>query len=269
MAPHLTIGAEDAQIRPALDDVTAERRANDLMADGYCRMVGAIDDTTISSLRRAVAGVRKLGLPPVFVFVFDQTWRIAARMHPLLDRTLLPGYRVLASFWAWHIEPKTEDAGWRPHRDRTVDTIDADGRPRCVTLWTALTDATPDNGCIYILPASRDPAYRKSFKSTLVTDLPDVRALPATAGTVLCWDHALLHWGARSNRRADGPRVSLAFELTRADDPLATPPLLDPRHPPPFEERLALIAKQLLAYQHMHMLSDELEAIAKTLAGVQ
>ena len=93
-----------------------------------------------------------------------------------------------------------------------------------------------------------------------------VRALPATAGTVFCWDHAILHWGGRANARAIEPRVSLGFELTRDPDALAKPPLIDPFVPPPFSQRLELIGSQLLAYQHMHILSDELEAIAHRLA---
>lgn len=263
------LGVEDSipPVAPAIDHEHARQWANELADDGYTRMYDVLPRHAVLPLRAAIDAVRALGLPPVFVFVYDQPWLLPARFEPLLERTLLPGYKLLGRFWAWHLDPRTADAGWRPHRDRDVDTIDTDGRPRALTLWFALTDATPDNGCMYVLPASRDPMYRQRFTgATDYYDPQNVRALPATAGTVLCWDHAILHWGGRANPRATQPRASLAMELTRDADPLAPPPLLNPRVPPPFTQRLRLIATQLLAYAHMQALSDELETIAHRLA---
>jgi hypothetical protein len=79
----------------------------------------------------------------------------------------------------------TTTAGWPPHRDRDVppaaaplgeegradedgrsggggghfDGFDGEGRTRFLTVWFALTEATPRNGCLYVLPRWADRGY--------------------------------------------------------------------------------------------------------------
>ena len=98
--------------------------------------------------------------------------------------------------------------------------------------------------------------------------LPDIRALPADPGEFLCWNQAVLHWGARSSRHADGPRLSMALEFQRGDVPPFGEPLTAPDEPLAFERRLKLVALQILHYDHMYPLAPDLRAAAQAiLAG--
>jgi hypothetical protein len=60
-------------------------------------------------------------------------------------------------FWAWYIDPLKEEKGWQPHRDR--DTMSTTPDPQYCTVWIPLTDATLDNGCMFVLPARFDNEY--------------------------------------------------------------------------------------------------------------
>jgi ectoine hydroxylase-related dioxygenase (phytanoyl-CoA dioxygenase family) len=81
--------------------------------------------------------------------------------------------------------------------------------------------------------------------------IQNVRALPAAPGTVLMWNQNVWHWSGHSSRRAQGPRVAMAFEMQTASVPPFQAPLIDPLScPPPLNERLALVARQILQYRH-------------------
>jgi hypothetical protein len=74
-----------------------------------------------------------------------------------------------------------------------------------------------------------------------------------------------LHWGGRASSLALGPRASAAFEFQRGNKPPFNQPLLDPLRTPPFHERLGLIGKQVLQYQHMYPLTADIQLIAELL----
>jgi hypothetical protein len=237
-----------------------------LVAEGYLRIDALIPEEEVSRLARAISALERANFPPPFVYVYDEAWALFARLRPVLLATLGAGYRQLPDFWAWNVKPSMDSAGWRPHRDRAVHTLRPDGLPRSLTLWIALTDATPENGCVYVLPGTRDAHYRGDLRRIEVSDLQSIRALPAVTGTVLGWNQHILHWGSRSSGRAKSPRMSLAFEFQSVDlDPPLNSPLLDPEVAPPFERRLALIGKQILQYDHNAPLSDLLAEVARGL----
>ncbi|PNH04087.1 hypothetical protein TSOC_009776 [Tetrabaena socialis] len=73
--------------------------------------------------------------------------------------------------------PDTGGRGWPPHRDRpTMPLLPPDRLPPYLTLWVALTPATPDNGCIHVLPADLDPLYDSPLAATAVQhDVPAVQ----------------------------------------------------------------------------------------------
>ena len=86
--------------------------------------------------------------------------------------------------------------------------------------------------------------------------------MPAQAGSLLAWNQAILHWGGRASRRAQGPRTSVAFEFQRGDTPPLQRAAAGSRSVPPFTERLGLIGKQVLQYQHMYPLTPDVERLA-------
>ena len=66
---------------------------------------------------------------------------------------------------------------------------------------------------------------------------------------MLAWNQGLLHWGGRASQLGTAPRSSAAFEFQRGDRAAFNRPLLDPKRMPTFQERLGLIAKQILQYR--------------------
>lgn len=220
-----------------------------------------------AKLSAAVKKLVSMKLPPAFIFLFDESWACFYRQHLTIAHLIGTNYFVLPDFWAWHVDHTTQEAGWKPHRDKGKKALDKNGMPLSLTMWIPLTESTPLNGCIYILPADRDPVYNTAEEDKWQIDHPSIRALPASPGEVLCWNQALLHWGSRSNPRATNARISMALEFQRGDILPYNTPLLITLSDIPFGARLKLVAKQILQYDHMYALSPELKSFAQKVLG--
>jgi ectoine hydroxylase-related dioxygenase (phytanoyl-CoA dioxygenase family) len=206
-------------------------------------------------------------LPPVFAFHFDEFWLVLAQLRRVIATILGDGYVMLPDFWAWHVDPMTADSGWPPHRDKGRRALFPDGRPQSLTLWLPLTDATPINGCIYVVPADRDPTYNTAAEESLQFTLSDIRALPAAAGSILAWTQAIIHWGGHAASRDAPPRISLSCEFQRGDVAPFNSPLLPPAAMPDFATRHSLIGRQVLRYRQMEPLDGALESCAAAMAS--
>jgi hypothetical protein len=247
---------------------------NLLKEDGYIQSSAdwGLDLKLMADTVRSLSGAN---LSPVFAFLYDEFWHPFLKLH-LLYAALFGGkYLLLPAFWVWNVDPKRNESGWKPHRDRGRISLFDDGAPKSLTTWIPLSSATPLNGCMYIVPACHDPIYATAEDLNYATaedlnlrlrlEFSSIRALPAKPGDFFIWNQEVLHWGGRTSSRATESRVSIAFELQRADVPAFSEPLLDPFDIPPFETRLKLIAKQLLEYQHFQTLEPELAHFASAL----
>lgn len=254
--------------RPATFGETAPLFA-DLKREGYVQLTDALPEATIAPIRYAVSTLFQRGIPLAFAFIYDELWLAFQSLSRLLTSVLGEGYLAMPDFWVWHVNPNENALGWGPHRDRVIPTLDADNSPHTLTVWLPFSDATPLNGCMYMLPAHLDERFVERRwdgpDNTTVYNPQDIRALPATAGSALVWNQAVLHWGGRGSRLGKAPRISAAFEFQRADRDPFNNPLLDPARVPTFNERLGLIGKQVLQYRHMYPLSDEVAATATEL----
>jgi hypothetical protein len=264
--PHqrgLTIGAPRTW---ALDgEVDAAAVQDELWREGYFAAPPAIPPALLARCRDAIELVREAGAPALAAFVFDAPWELAALLGAHADAALGGAARLMPAFWAWRIEP--DDArGWEPHRDRPSYPIDDDGRPAAVALWIALTDATPDNGCMYLVPAPWDPLYPTGRPAPEVVFQQAVRAVPARAGAVLGWTSRLLHWGGMA-RAGSAPRVSLSFEFQAAALPAFDGEMFAPGWIPPVARRAALIDRQWERYLHIHRGDDERKAALDDVVG--
>jgi hypothetical protein len=246
-------------------------RLSTLKREGYIQIPGAFSEASIAPIREAVSTLFELGIPLPFAFVYDELWLKFQGLSKFLSTVLGVGYRALPDFWVWHVHPNENAAGWGPHRDRVQPTVDADNSPHTLTVWLPFTDATPLNGCIYVVPAHCDERFHQrrwdGEGNNVVQNPQDIRALPATAGSLLAWNQGILHWGSRGSRLGVNPRISAAFEFQRGDRPPFNSPLLDPGRLPSFTERLGLIGKQALQYRHMYPLTDDIAAIATSLSA--
>jgi ectoine hydroxylase-related dioxygenase (phytanoyl-CoA dioxygenase family) len=202
------------------------------------------------------------------------------------------------------VDPGRDEAGWTPHRDSYADSdvLFADGSPQKLSVWLPLTDATTLNGCMYILPADRDPSYgnisHTNTGSSTDTDtgtttsissnnnnnnidiideggqhwstfIQDFRALPAAAQSVLMWNFRVYHYGAHSSTRATHPRYSVGVEFTHEEAEIFkdNPHRLnkgtyDPLTVPGFQERLWLVAKQVQQFSQRGAIAKDVLAFA-------
>lgn len=75
----------------------------------------------------------------------------------LLSAYLQPDYKLFPYVWAHYVPPNS--SGWNPH----VDTDDTGDGANELTVWLPITDATLDNGCIYVVPGNADDAGWRRF----------------------------------------------------------------------------------------------------------
>ena len=229
--------------------------------DGYIQGRHPILSLYGPKLADAARHCAELGVPPVFLFLFNDVWRCFYALAPAITPLVGAPLCALPDFWLWHIDPESGEAGWTPHVDKGPYALTREGRPLSVTVWIPLSEANPLNSCIYVLPASRDPEYRaqQRFRDP---DITQVRALPASPGDWLCWNQALLHWGGASSRFADQPRMSMALEFqTGTTSPFNEPLISDPDKLD-FDGKLRLVAKQILQYRHMYKVDPVVESLA-------
>jgi hypothetical protein len=248
-----------------LDEATGNRLNGQLIQEGYFHVAQMPWNLPLPAMAEAIIRLTQRGLVPPFCFMYDEFWIIFYRLHGLLGRLLGPGYRMLPEFWAWHVDPRAGDSGWKPHRDKDRQAMFPDGRPKSLSVWLPLTQATPLNGCIYVVPAHLDPTYNTPEENRWKFAFQDIRAVPSSPGDLLVWTSEVIHWGSRSSPMASGPRISLAFEFQRGDVPPISNPLLAPLTFLTVSQRLQLICKQVLQYQHMYPLAPEMKALVAAL----
>lgn len=125
----------------------AERCAQRMIRDGYFDTPPIMQQARAARLAAVVGDLAARGIAPVFAFVYDEFWQMACGMSPVLASLLDQDFQMTPSdIWAWHVAPSAAAAGWGPHRDMfAAEAVREDGRPRVVTVWMPLTDATPLN----------------------------------------------------------------------------------------------------------------------------
>ena len=258
LAPDLTIGAVCEITELSFSDERLSEISDHFWKEGYFNIPAVLDEAEIAPVRDAMYALDSEGIPPVYIFLYDQPWWLFVRLNRVIRHFLGEKFAVLPNLWAWHL--RQEGArGWPPHRDCDADTVFGSGPDALLmslSLWLPLTDTDEANGCIYVLPRS-DNRNEEQASSPDKLDLLSARALPARAGSVLGWPQDLYHWGGRYSAGARNPRLSLSLEFQNCGfEPLAEP-LINAARLPPFEDRLALIGSQFRKYRHIDPLLCE------------
>lgn len=241
---------------PSFDAPTLNKVENDLTSRGYFLVEGAMAGSIIGPMLGCVEAVRKAGWPPVFAYIYDQLWLVwrLAPVAQLLNATLGPSYRWIPHGWCHYVHPVTGASGWPPHVDGNLSNR--------MSIWIPLTDATLDNGCIYVVPGNLNTAgigERRPLKTASNLQMRELlqrgRALPARAGSVLGWHFRILHWGSVCHAAGD-PRVSLVMEFIGAGERALDSelPLYDPRNGlPSLSQRLYAIGRAILQYKRFEL----------------
>lgn len=228
------------------------RYLRQIIKEGYFQTKPVIPQEITSQLSLGISRIFGLGIPSLFAFVYDEYWQLIDQFSQLLNPILGEKYKFIPDFWAWHIPKNDTAAGWGPHRDHQYNrsTLREDGRPTLITMWIPLTDATPLNACMYVLPTHLDPNYPENIDIQTVghEQLQSIRALPARAGSVICWNSYVIHWGGRSSEWAPDPRISIGLYYQSQDTPLFDNLAMDIPCHVPFEFRLGVIGRAVLMY---------------------
>lgn len=270
LCPGLSIGADTVAPPAQLADI--ERQAEWLRHEGYINEPGVLPLEFVRALHAGIERLAARGIPPAFIYLYDEPWLAFRALTPFLARVLGPDFRLMAGVWAWLVQPSEDDAGWKPHRDGFSASAPQGKLPDAVTIWLPLTDATCLNGCIYIVPSHWDDAAAQPVEGDVTLTgraLQNIRALPAPAGSMLGWNHNVLHWGARASSRADGPRCSLALMFRRIEEGPEDPSWIRLHTAPSFHRRLGLIGHYVRLYPQRFGLDrlkqPQLQALAAAL----
>jgi hypothetical protein len=245
---------------------------------GYFASDPIVPAESIALLLKCVEAVRRAGWPPVFSFVYDPFWQIARLpvLRTFLTEVLGPGYRQIPHVWTYYIGRRRRSTGWQPHIDGFA-LADGSISPGRVSVWIPLTDATLENGCMYVVPrdfvppdASREWSRLDILDAALVRALlQGSRALPAGAGSILGWDFDIIHWGSTCTG-AGHSRISIAMEFISAEQvPVEHELSLIPLDAdlPGFGERLRAVAAGILTYARFEPRLSRYAALANTLLG--
>ncbi|MCB1367811.1 MAG: phytanoyl-CoA dioxygenase family protein [Rhodobacteraceae bacterium] len=260
LVPDLTISESGPRrMLPRRPDTGADRMR--LVNDGFLHLAqpglgDALPDIA-AGMRRIVAA----GLPSAFVGVYDEVWDMLAGLDGVLDGLFDGKAALVPNFWASHGAP-----GTGAQRRRGGGGVFADGTPKNLTIWLPVTDATPANGCVYVVPAGQDRNYGSTARAD--ASLPGIRALTAQAGDVLIWTGEIYHWQGRVDRHADAsPLLALTWEFQSRDTAPLEQTLIDSFPHVPFETRLAILAGQMPRHRAEFAGQPVWRAVQQTLAN--
>ena len=97
-----------------------------------------------------------------------------------------------------------------PTPGKLFSCVKSNGMPKSMSCWFPLTPAEPENSCMYVLPAGDDPYYPIG-KTKFDYPVQAIRALPASPGDIIVFNHNILHWGSQSSQWGRNPRRAIAF----------------------------------------------------------
>ena len=192
-------------------------------------------------LRDGIEALHEAELPATFIFLFDAAWELAARSRHALEQCTLETNQFNFDVLAWRIDDQV-GGGFSPHRDRqpkdAAASFSYDGHAKYVTQWVALTPATTETSCLYVIPKTADPGYfdgddNEEDLDPLQRALPNkqafqhIMAIPRQPGQSVLFTHRLIHWGSARNlpvSKVMPPRIAMSFVCS---DPSFEKPYVD------------------------------------------
>jgi hypothetical protein len=227
------------------------RCVQQMREEGHFRLGSVLPKERMARMAKVIVNLVEAGYPPAFAYVYDDFWQVFRDLSPVLTPMYGEDYRVVINLWAWHVPPSDAYHGFKPHRDLIgKNTLNLDGTPMFGTVWIPLTDVTTQHACMYVLPTNQDsnvPGKMESF-SIPKENVQAIRALPAPAGSIMGWNTYALHWGSKSSKWAEGPRISIATYIKRAEERGLNSVSIRANQHINLERRLAVIGENLAHY---------------------
>jgi Phytanoyl-CoA dioxygenase (PhyH) len=151
--PQLSVGSDarpEAMEQRTLNPPELANIAQEIAKAGYFQAPKILSPRQLGELRSGVERVRDEGWPAVFTFVYDEFWAVlqTPSILRILESRLGPRFKQNSLIWTYYVPTVDGSGGWPPHTD---------GRRRHLTIWIPLTDATLDNGCMYVVEHHRVP----------------------------------------------------------------------------------------------------------------
>lgn len=254
------------------------------MSSTEAGLPGAICERLAMGIRRLVAH----GYSSNMILMFDEAWMVGDLLTCLVGGA--SGNAPIGDWFIFNVDkdscyipgpphrdrPSADETSFRypPHESYTSALTDqlthsiaqpalSLGAPKYCSVWLALTDATPENSCLYVIPREYDSGYSLLGEhiSIQTGSLQHIVAQPLTQGSFLAFSHRLVHWGSLPQpHHAQRGRIALtlafadpSFEFSYFDHNIFGPL-------PPLQLRLGLVAGQQIQYEHLmplgiHMLS--------------
>jgi hypothetical protein len=257
---------------PPLDATTLAHYARGLDQFGYFSSESPLARTLTHPLLECVEAVRKQGWPPGFAYVYDEFWTLwrVAPIAQILTAALGKGYRWIPHGWCHYLQPVRGASGWPPHIDGNL--------PNRMSIWIPLSDATLENGCIYLVPKDMNTSAigeRRELRDASNLQMRELlqrgRAIPAPAGSLLGWQFRILHWGSTAHSPGN-PRVSLVLEFIAGNEaPIKNEmPLFDPAAPlPDLPMRLHSIGRAIRQYMRYEVRMQRYADLAEELMDLR
>lgn len=219
-----------------------------IIKDGYFQTNAIIPKDLLAPLIKCIVNLVRAGHRTTYALLYDEFYHVLSGLNQVLTPVLGKKFQLVPDeFEAFYVPISNETGGSPPHRDSLNPSgiIADDGKPLLVNVWIPLTDATHLNSCMYVVPSSHQNSSRIGLNqgSVSLNDLQKVRALPAPAGSIICWSPSLLHWGAQSSQFAQEPRLSFAAYFQSSKVKPFHPTTMDIGDPIPFEYRMYLTEK--------------------------
>lgn len=268
---HITDTPFVNQTEVKFNDEQQQSLVQHMAVDGYFHTSSVLDVNELIKLRNIVLNLYANGLLPLFATMYDEFWQLVIKLRKCYAPILGDAYRLTPDFWVFYIRQDINAHGWQIHRDApfTKEAINENGLPNLLTVWLPLTDVTPYDSCMYVVPRVYDEIYHKIRRGELAhsndaafpVQLNHIRALPVKAGEMLGWDATLLHWGSASSFWATLPRISIGIYYESASqNKYAAAKNYDSSRKYiehdnlnsviSFENRLRIVANNLNTYKH-------------------
>jgi len=225
--------------------------------EGYLRFGRVLNDEQVERLCTALdrviaeeaARTDDNGLPPEFAYGHDRgiggapsgraihqyvnMWKVVPEYREIIHHPIITGairdLMGVERIRIWHDQviskPPGDNKHFGCHHDFYFWPLD---RPTMITCWLALDDATPENGCMHVIPGShRDPRYQPaecdlsedihlspaplgpgepgSLYADIRTWMPE-RAIPVTLRAGECMFHHCLNYHMTPENTTDRQR---------------------------------------------------------------